>query len=568
MSRPDRPPYSPSDTVAGKYLLRRILGEGGMAVVYSAVDTTCDRQVAIKILRPGVVARRPLSAAAIQREAATVVKLHDRTPHVVEVLTAGITDDSHRLPYYVMERLHGASLRAGIEEKRARQTPFELPEITSTATEIAVALGHAHEMGIVHRDVKPENVYLAEQRDRAYIVKLLDFGISALMADEPGARSRTFSGSRPYASPEQLDGRPTTPASDIYSLGLILYEMFTLTLPHDRHNPALSVAQTALNVLQMPYVEPHTLRADIPERVEMLIFHCLAYRPDMRPTAAQVATKLRIASEMFAREVLGDDANSTDVSGPPAAVLMRRLDDTSGFAEPHGPQRFGAPRAVDLHAATQAPATPRMPVDHEVFFDNPVHGAPERDRTDPMPEVFAGLGPAATVPLPAPPLVAPTSPEATARLPALQAATPAPPPPQVVIPPWTPVIATNHTVEGFASRTEPGPAAAPRRGVRPAAIWMLLAACMVAMVVIAMVPGALARRAAARAAASASTAPVAMPLLPPVAVAPAVPQVVASASPVAAPSSSAPTPPATSTGAVRRAVPSATTDPEFKTQLR
>jgi serine/threonine-protein kinase len=539
MSRADRPPYSPSDTVAGKYRLRRILGEGGMAVVYSAVDTTCDRQVAIKILRPGVVARRPLSAAAIQREAATVVKLHDRTPHVVEVLTAGITDDAHRLPYYVMERLYGASLRAGIEDKRARQIPFEITEVTSTVTEIAVALAHAHEAGIVHRDVKPENVYLAEQRDRAYIVKLLDFGISALMDDEPGARSRTFSGSRPYASPEQLDGRPTTPESDVYSLGLILYEMLTFTLPHDRHNPALSVAQTALNVLQIPLVEPRRLRGDMPDRLEGLILNCLAYRPDMRPSALLVASKLRDIKEVFERNLLGsDDINSTDVSGPPAAVLMRRIDDTSGFAEPPGPQRFGAAGHVDLRAGTQPPAapdTPGMHVDHEVFFDNPVHGAVDRDRTDPMPEVFAGLGPAATVPLPAPPLVAPPKPDSTVRLPALQAPPPAPPSPPVVIPPWTPVITTNHSVEGFASRTQPGPSVAPRRGVRPAVIWALLAACVFAMVVIAMVPGALARRAAARAAAaaSASVAPVAMALPPPAAVV-----------------SSAPAPPAASSGAV------------------
>ena len=362
-----------------------------------------------------------------------------------EVLTAGVTDDAHHLPYVVMERLYGATLRAGIEEKRAQKRPFEIIEIASTVTEIAMPLAHAHEMGIVHRDVKPENVFLAEQRDSAYIVKLLDFGIAALVDEDPAAkRSRVFSGSRQYASPEQLDGRATTPASDVYSLGLILYEMLTFTLPHDRHDMALGVAQTAFNALKMPLLPLNTLRDDVPPRLEALVENCLEYRPDARPTALQVASKLRDVKRALERNLLGnDEVNVTDVTGPPAAVLMQRLDNATGDDMPPGPQRFGANRPVNLLAATQppgAPVTAKMPVDHEVFFMNPVvDGARERDKTDPMPQMFvapdpppppapdaiapqrvvmlASPGVAETLPIAAPLVIPPPPPDATARLP-------------------------------------------------------------------------------------------------------------------------------------------------------
>jgi len=351
VARADRPPYSPHDTIAGKYRVRRILGEGGMAVVYAAVDTTCDRQVAIKVLRPRVAARRALSSAHVQREAATVVKLHERTPHVAEVLTAGITEDEHRLPYYVMERLFGTSLRAGIDDRSAQKHPFEILEVTSTAIEIATALTHAHQMGIVHRDVKPENVFLAEQRDSAYLVKLLDFGISALVDDEPGAsHPRVFSGSRQYASPEQLEGHGTTPASDVYSLGLILYEMLTLDLPHDRRNRALSVEKTALNVLQMSLGDLRRPRADIPPRLEALLENCLESEPELRPTALQVASRLRDVNRAFENSLLGsEDAAATNVTGPPLDVPAApgQCDGRSAREARHEHRHPGAVRTGD-----------------------------------------------------------------------------------------------------------------------------------------------------------------------------------------------------------------------------
>jgi serine/threonine-protein kinase len=371
----DRPPYGPSDVFAEKYVIRRVLGEGGMAVVYAAVDTSCDRQVALKVLRPSAAAGRAVSSVRMQREAAAAVKLRERSPHVVDVLTAGL---ERGLPYYVMERLWGTTLRQSLESKRTRSQPFEIIDATGTVIQIATPLAYAHEMRIVHRDVKPENVYIAEQSDNSYIVKLLDFGVSALLADEPSVpRRREFSGSRPYASPEQLDGQPPSPADDVYALGLILFEMLTFTLPHDRMNPRLSVAQTALNALRSPIPSLRPLRPDVPPRLDVLVRNCLAYEPGQRPSALQVATMLRDIERQFERNLLGiEDVAITDVTGPPIAVLQQRLDHNTGEGPSMQVQRVAGPAPVDLFASTDPPAesaaTAAVPADHEVFFMNTV----------------------------------------------------------------------------------------------------------------------------------------------------------------------------------------------------
>lgn len=365
----DRPPFGPQDVFAGKYVIRRVLGEGGMAVVYAAVDTSCNRQVAIKVLRPSVARGRVVSSARMQQEASTAVQLHERTQYVVDVLTAGV---ERGLPYYVMERLRGTTLRQSLDSKRARNQRLEIIEVTGTLIHIATALAFAHQMGIVHRDVKPENVYLADHRDTS-VTKLLDFGISKLLADErSSARRREFSGSRPYASPEQLDGQAPTPADDVFALGLIMFEMLTFALPHDRQNPRLSVAETALNSLAaIPPIR--SLRQDVPPRLDILMRSCLAYEGRQRPTALDVAHVLRSIELEFEQNLLGvkDAVNViTDVSGPPIEVLAQRL--LSARDDLGLPARVEGSQPVDLLASTDPPqeeSNPRHPsVRSEVFF--------------------------------------------------------------------------------------------------------------------------------------------------------------------------------------------------------
>jgi serine/threonine protein kinase len=514
----DRPPYEPGAVLAGKYAIRRILGEGGMAVVYAAVDTTCDRQVAIKVLRPSASAHRHLSSARVQREAATVVKLHERTPHVVEVLTAGVSEDQHHLPYYVMERLHGTTLREGIEAKRRAGQPFEYIEVASTVTEIAVALAYAHDMGIVHRDVKPENAYIAVQRDQSYIVKLLDFGVSALLADEPeqGAR-RGFSGSRQYAAPEQLDGQAPAPACDVYAIGLVLYEMLTFTLPHDRMNRALTVAETALNVLREPIPNLRKLRPDVPPRLEVLVRSCLAYAPAERPGALQVANMLRDIKRVLEGKLLGgNETKATDVSGPPTGVLAQNLGDStrSVITAPVEAQRMAGPVPVDPNAVTTVGVA--APADHEVFFMNRVGDTTERLPPPAAAPTIVSPAPI-TLPLNArrfdPNLIAQLpqlpQPESTQRLPQQ-----APPPPN-----WV----ASHSVEPFASRTQPEPTdtTGPQRRRRGPAI-VVAASLLVCIGVLGIAANKVAHRTAALPAALSvpasawSTPAVPLPSAPPV----------------------------------------------------
>ena len=402
----DKPPYSPQDLIGGKYAVRKVLGEGGMAVVYAAVDTSCDRQVAIKVLRPSVAKRQRLSDAQMLSEASILVKLHDRTPHVAEVLTAGITDDRHRLPYYVMERLYGTTLRAGISDKGRRRQPFEIIEATSTITEVATALAHAHQMGVVHRDVKPENVYIAEQRDQTYIAKLLDFGISALAAEIPvgDSESRVFAGSRQYAAPEQLHGHAPAPAADVYALGLMLYEMLTFTLPHDRLNPALGVREIAYNVTREGQPRVRDLRADTPVSLSDVIVRCMVPEPSVRPSALQVANLLRDIKVSVERKLLGAVEETkvaiTDVDGPPIEVLRQRfgLD-----ADAHSSHVVRDGRPVGKSASTDPSSSEAGAGGRVLFFDEddgPDHTAPMPGRqevTEPMPLTALGPG-AAPVP--------------------------------------------------------------------------------------------------------------------------------------------------------------------------
>jgi serine/threonine protein kinase len=392
----DHPPYRPRDLIDGKYAVRKILGEGGMAVVYAAVDTTCDRDVAVKVLRPSVAERHRLSDEQMRIEASTIVKLHERTPHVAEVFTAGVTADEHLLPYYVMERLWGTTLRAAIADQRALAQPFEILELTSTLIEVATGLAHAHKMNVVHGDVKPENVFIADRRDTTTIVKLLDFGVSALARGDARdeGESGSFAGSHRYAAPEQLDGRPPTPAVDVYALGLMLYEMLTFTLPHDRFNPALGVKQIALNVLREGQPRMKDLRPDSPPLLRDLVVRCLLIDPAGRPRALEAANLLRHIRASVERALLGGAAEeqrtaNTEVDEPPEEVQRRwkgaQADEARTEPMPH------------------APMTPAAPLDDEIFFwDGDTDGA--QQRTAPIPRAAS-----TTEPIPRPPVRKPVT---------------------------------------------------------------------------------------------------------------------------------------------------------------
>ncbi len=313
-----------------------------MATIHRAVDTKTGRAVAIKLLRPEVGRDRDL-AQRFRREALAATVL--RHPNIVACLDTG-TDDTQ--PYLVMELIEGEDLAARLR-RGGRLAPAQAARI---ALDVARALGVAHMRGIVHRDVKPGNILLAAD-GRAMVT---DFGIARLAADAEAALPGTTLGSVHYFSPEQARGAPTTPASDVYGLGLVLFEMLT-------GRRAWSGATTdaiALARIGAPAPAPRTDRPEVPAELDAVVRRALAPDPADRFEHGQaLAVALERALDAAERP---DPTVVTACRGPPrgspAGAPGRRAD--PGTA---GSRVVGAPRRRRRPAlrppGRRAPRVPR-----------------------------------------------------------------------------------------------------------------------------------------------------------------------------------------------------------------
>src|SRR5437588_2810088 len=203
--------------LSGRYRLEARIGSGGMSTVYRAVDETLQRQVAIKLLNREVASDSD-ELERFRREARAVAQLSH--PHIVAVIDAG--EDEGR-PYIVFECVEGETLK----ERIRRRGRLPVPEAVAYAIEIARALGVAHSRHIVHRDVKPQNVLIDEEGS----AKVTDFGIARTLDEEGLTADGRVIGTTDYVSPEQALGQPVTGQSDLYSLGIVLYEMLTGEVP-------------------------------------------------------------------------------------------------------------------------------------------------------------------------------------------------------------------------------------------------------------------------------------------------------------------------------------------------
>ena len=261
--------------VGGRYLLGDIVGIGGMATVHRALDTRLDRAVAVKLLRREVMEDTDI-AMRFRREALAATVL--RHPNIVACLEAGTDDDQ---PYLVMELIEGEDLAA-----RLRRTGrLEPAEAARLGLDVARGLAVAHVRGIVHRDVKPGNILLARD-GRAMIT---DFGIARLAADAEGAVPGTTLGSVQYFSPEQARGWTTTAASDVYGLGLVLYEAVT----GRRAWKGDTTAALAAVRIGAPAPSPRAVRPEVPAALDALIVRCLDSDPAGRfPNGAALAAAL------------------------------------------------------------------------------------------------------------------------------------------------------------------------------------------------------------------------------------------------------------------------------------
>jgi serine/threonine-protein kinase len=266
------------ETVAGRYEVERMLGRGGMATVYLARDDALQRPVALKVLADGLRDDDPFRRRFL-REARLAARLSH--PNVVRVYDVGEADGR---PYIVMEYVPGETV-ADLLARRGRVVPAEAVEIAAQACE---GLQHAHDHGLVHRDVKPQNLLVREDG----CVKLADLGIARAAESTHLTQHGTILGTAAYLSPEQAAGEEVTPAADVYSLGAVLYELLTGRPPYQLS----SLAELAERQAAGEIVPPRDLQPGVPERLEAVVMRCLARDPRFRPgSAAEVAAELRAA---------------------------------------------------------------------------------------------------------------------------------------------------------------------------------------------------------------------------------------------------------------------------------
>ena len=261
-----------------KYSLEERLGAGGMGAVYRARHLLMDRPVAIKVLHQRLV-EDEAARVRFQIEARAAVLLQHS--NAVSVTDFGQTSEG--CIYIVMELLEGRTLR----EILSREAPIETARAVSIMLQVSDAVAAAHEAGIIHRDLKPSNILVTQSANQPAVVKVLDFGIAKLASDKLDddttlAQRETIIGTPRYMAPEQANGFKLTPAADVYSLGVILYEMMTGMAPFTGSTPT-EIAQKHAND---PPHSPREIVAAIPEEIERVVLHALEKSPTDRPANA------------------------------------------------------------------------------------------------------------------------------------------------------------------------------------------------------------------------------------------------------------------------------------------
>ena len=258
----------PGSELGERYELGHQLGSGGMATVYLAYDRLLDREVAVKVLADRF-AQDPAFVERFRREASAAAGLNH--PNIVAVYDRGEAESTY---YIVMEYLSGPDLKKVIRE----QGPLDPAVAVDNALQILSALTAAHGAGIVHRDIKPQNVMVGEDGR----LRVADFGIARADADQQMTEAGSVIGTAQYLSPEQAQGEETTAASDTYAVGIVLYEMLTGRVPFDGDRP-VTVAMKQINE---PPIPPRVFESGIPHELDAAVLKSLSKRPEDRFTTA------------------------------------------------------------------------------------------------------------------------------------------------------------------------------------------------------------------------------------------------------------------------------------------
>lgn len=309
--------------LGGRYELQTVIGGGGMAIVYKAVDTLLDRTVAVKMLRAQYAGDEEF-VSRFRQEAQSAARLSH--PNIVNLYDVGMSDGEY---YIVMEYVDGPTLKDLIRERG----PLPVPEALDITEQICDALAHAHDHRIIHRDVKPHNILITKRGQ----VKVTDFGIARAVTGNTITHQNDTSvlGSVHYFSPEQARGAAASVKSDIYSLGVVMYEMLTKKLPFSGDSPV----SVALKHLRDDFVEPRELNPVVPQSVENIILRCMVKSPDLRypdMRAVKADLKTALVHPDVPKFTMPGEVMEETISIPAVGGRARSTESASTEVEPEG----------------------------------------------------------------------------------------------------------------------------------------------------------------------------------------------------------------------------------------
>jgi eukaryotic-like serine/threonine-protein kinase len=317
--------------LANRYRIGERIGGGGMALVYRAEDLQLGRDVAVKVLR-GQFGSDEDFIRRFRREAQNAASLSH--PNVVQIYDVGQDQDQY---YIVMELVEGKTLKALIQE----QGPLPVTEAARIAMEVLAALSHAHANRIVHRDIKPHNILISKDGR----VKVTDFGIARATTTDTVTHTGSIMGSAHYFSPEQANGQPTGERSDIYSVGIVLYEMVTGVVPFQGESP-ITVALKHIRDKPLP---PSQRNSEVPLELDHIILRALEKEPEKRYPSA---SGMRNALEKFLEDhvagvthIASGDFPTMDFRGMKGRKARRLMDEDEDEEEGDGEDEPGGQEA-------------------------------------------------------------------------------------------------------------------------------------------------------------------------------------------------------------------------------